>query len=246
MSFTALARKMFLVSVSVGSLAAVGTSCGTSSSDLKGIKVTERGGSSNSNYRPTCKTHVSKKSQLKFAYESRSASNSERAKCLKSAVRGIGQATADDLVSSGKLQRTPRDWEQFKSHMKSLDRSVAEALYDNVVERYGSTNKQNLYPSRPSYTPPPSSGNGGAAKSIWNDLYNGSKSDGLRMLQRIRGVGESTSKKIYPCMRSGKPQTWDAFKSKIRSAERDCNATGLYSNVVSKYGSSNKDLLYRR
>ena len=67
---------------------------------------------------------------------------SEKANSLAKAIKGVGQATAPQLVPY--FNSKPRSWGQFKSVISNADRSIGNGLYYRVVVQYGQDNMRNL------------------------------------------------------------------------------------------------------
>lgn len=68
----------------------------------------------------------------------------QKASALSGAIRGVGVNTAEQLIALGTFSSKPRSWSEFKERIRSADSQVSGNLYENVVQKYGSDNKQNL------------------------------------------------------------------------------------------------------
>ncbi len=74
------------------------------------------------------------------------ASASARPGILAGLIDGIGMPTAKKIVKANVFDRKPKSWEEFKDVIeKAQDKIGDNNLYNNVIARSGSQNKQKLY-----------------------------------------------------------------------------------------------------
>lgn len=183
---------------------------------------------------------------------------SQKPNALAAAIKGIGATRAELIVYSRNdyFKRKPRSWNEFKNEIWRIENdSNEEALrgvYNDVVIRYGDENRANLgYEYSGGYnfweSPDAFAGN----PDPWHGYFNAKKADKPAALAKaIRGVGQNTAEIIVENgYFSSKPRSWDDFKAEIKGIERDLEGrypamNGLYENVVSRYGSDNKQNLY--
>ena len=72
--------------------------------------------------------------------------NAEKETILATVIRGVGASTARKMVQAGAFNSKPRDWESFKAEIKRLSQQPGLSnLYNDVVAKYGSDNKNKLY-----------------------------------------------------------------------------------------------------
>lgn len=72
--------------------------------------------------------------------------NVDKEAILASKIRGVGATTAHKMVEAGAFNSKPRTWEEFKAEIKRLSSKPGlNDLYDNVVGKFGSSNKDTFY-----------------------------------------------------------------------------------------------------
>jgi hypothetical protein len=75
-----------------------------------------------------------------------SAKKEEKATKLAAAIKGVGKASAEALVSGGYFSSKPRSWEAFKTQIikAASDRAITEQVKTLVLSTYRSENISNL------------------------------------------------------------------------------------------------------
>lgn len=69
----------------------------------------------------------------------------DRPAILSTLIRGVGKSTAEKMVDAGAFKSKPKTWDDFKAEIKRLSKTPGLSdLYDNVVGKFGSSNKDKL------------------------------------------------------------------------------------------------------
>lgn len=185
---------------------------------------------------------------------------SQKAKALADAIKGIGTSRANTIVDANinAFIPRPRSWNAFRNEISRIEsRLKLDGLYYEVTVKYAKDNIRNLgyassgysnsYSQLPDLDADPAVEFANASDP-WDGYFNKPKDQkGAALSNAVRGIGVSTGDKIVDANINAfmpKPRSWEAFKDEVKRIEREARVSGLYDNVVTRYGSTNKENLY--